>query len=110
MNPHESELRNISNIHLVIEVLTTGGHATSATWTKNGDRIYPPSRYLIVTGGSLFIGGGEVICVSNYCDVLIYRAALLVTGRLPGVYQFTGTNGNTRTPLSRSITIQGENV
>ena len=64
----------------------------------------------MVTGGSLLLGGEEVICASNLCDVKIYRVALLLTGRLPGVYQFTGTNGNTRTPLSRSITIQGENV
>ena len=64
----------------------------------------------MVTGGSLFIGGGEAICDSTSCEAIIYRVALLVRGRLPGVYQYTVTNDNTSTPLSRSITIQGENV
>ena len=64
----------------------------------------------MVTGGSLFIGGGEAICDSTSCEAIIYRVALIVRGRLPGVYQYTVTNDNTSTPLSRSITIQGENV
>ena len=105
-----SEFRNINNLTFTVEGFLTGGYATSVTWTTNSSRIYPPRRKLMVTGGSLFIGGGEVVCDGVVCDAKMYRVALLVRGRLPGVYQYTSTNDNTRTPLSRSITIQGENV
>ena len=110
MQSNVSEFRNINNLNLVIEGFTSGGEATSVTWTRNSNRIYPPERYLMVPSGVLYIGGGEVICDSTSCDAKMYRFALLVRGRLPGVYQYTGTNNKTRTPQSRSITIQGENV
>ena len=64
----------------------------------------------MVTDGSLYIRGGEAICDSTSCEAKIYKVALRVRGRLPGVYKYTVTNDNTKTPLSRSITIQGENV
>ena len=105
-----SEFRNINNLRLVVEGFLTGGNATSVTWTRSSSRIYPPRIDLMVTGGLLYIGGGEVVCDGIVCDAIMYRVALLVRGRLPGVYQYTCTNDNTRTPLSRSITIQGENV
>ena len=105
-----SEFRNINNLNLVIEGFTSGGEATSVAWTRNSNRIYPPERNIMVPGGILYIGGGEVICDSTSCNTKMYRVALLVRGRLPGVYRYTGTNVKTRTPLSRSITIQGENV
>ena len=105
-----SEFRNISNLRFVVEGFLTGGKATSVTWTRNSNRIYPPRRDLMVTGGILYIGGGEVVCDGIVCDTKMHRVVLLVRGRLPGVYQYTCTNDNTRTPLSRSITIQGENV
>ena len=64
----------------------------------------------MVTGGLLHIGGGEEIIDSTLCEAKMYRVALVVRGRLPGLYQYTVTNDNTSTPLSRSITIHGENV
>ena len=105
-----SEFRNISNLNLVIEGYTIGAKATSVTWTRNSIRINPSRRSIMVTGGLLYIGGGEATCDSTACNAKVYRVALLVRGRLPGVYQYTSTNDNTRTSQSRSITIHGENV
>ena len=105
-----SEFRNISNLRFVVEGFLTGGKAAWVTWTRNRNSIYPPRRNLMVTGGLLYIGGGEVVCDGIVCDTKMHRVALLVRGRLPGVYQYTCTNDNTKTPLSRYITIQGENV
>ena len=105
-----SEFRNINNLKLVIEGFTAGAKATSVTWTRNGDRIHPPKHEISVGVGSIYIGGGELIIDSTSCEDKVYRVALLIRGRLPGIYRYTVANDNTRTPLSRSITILGENV
>ena len=47
---------------------------------------------------------------STLCEAKMYRVAISVTKRLPGIYRYIVANDYTSTPLSRSINIQGENA
>ena len=105
-----SELRNVSNLFLTIQGYSYGAEPTSIIWTRNGNRISPHKSWISVGTGSLYIGGAKLFFEASSCENTIYVFTIEVRGRLPGIYQFTVANDNTKTPLSRSMIIQGENV
>ena len=80
---------------------TEGGPPETYTWTRNGAPI--------TNGGSfsISIGVNGVTDPSAY-DNSRYRSTLTVTGRLPGVYQYSVSNRATSNTLTSSINIEGD--
>ncbi len=85
---------------------TGGGPPVEYSWTKNGA--------VITNGGSynIFIG----INIGNHeagqfrFDIFLnafYRSTLIVTGVLPGVYQYSVNNKATPNRVDRNFNIQG---
>ncbi len=88
----DPKLLDRNDLVLVIEGITTGAQATSVTWRRNGS--------IITTGGvEFFIGGGETLHTGNPpCASQMYRAAIAISGYLPGNYTYTADNVNTADP------------
>ena len=62
---------------------TSGGPPTTYTWTRNGQVITDSASYSI----SIQVERSQVGFQNSR-----YRSTLTVTGRLPGVYQYSVTN------------------
>ena len=79
---------------------TEGGPPETYTWTRNGAPI--------TNGGSfsISIGVNGVTDSSTYANSR-YRSTLTVTGRLPGVYQYSISNRATSNTLTSNINIEG---
>ena len=79
---------------------TEGGPPETYIWTRNGAPI--------TNGGSfrISIGVNGVTDPSAY-DRSRYRSTLTVTGRLPGVYQYSVSNRATPNTLTSNINIEG---
>ncbi len=73
---------------------TGGGPPVEYTWTRNGVVITNNSSYSIS------------IWINNYNNAF-YRSTLIVTGVLPGVYQYSVNNRATPTSVDRDINIEG---
>ena len=82
---------------------TEGGPPEIYTWTRNGAPI--------INGGSfsISIGVNNVTDPSAY-DKSRYRSTLTVTGRLPGVYQYSVSNRATPNTLTSIINIEGNGI
>ena len=80
---------------------TNGGPPTTYTWTRNGQIITNDASYSISI--QIRLGSSEAFRESHY------RSTLTVTGRLPGVYQYSVTNRATSGMVTGqfTITIQG---
>ena len=80
---------------------TEGGPPETYTWTRNGATI--------TNGGSfsISIGVNGVTDPSAY-DNSRYRSTLTVTGRLPGVYQYSVSNRATPNTLTSNINIESK--
>ena len=78
---------------------TEGGPPETFIWTRNGAPI---------TGGSfsISIGVNGVTEPSAY-DNSRYRSTLTVTGRLPGVYQYSVSNRATPNTVTSNFIIEG---
>ena len=79
---------------------TSGGPPTTYTWTRNGQVITNSASYSISieaesTSGSRF-------------QKSRYRSTLTVTGRLPGVYQYSVTNRATSGMVTDTFTIESK--
>ena len=77
---------------------TTGGPPTTYTWTRNGQVITNNASYSI----SLQVGQSYTGFQNS-----LYRSTLTVTGRLPGVYQYSVTNRATSVMVTDQFTIEG---
>ena len=82
---------------------TEEGPPEAYTWTRNGAPI--------TNGGSfsISIGVNGVTDPSAYANSR-YRSTLTVTGRLPGVYQYSVSNRATNNTLTSNITIEGNGI
>ena len=79
---------------------TEGGPPETYTWTRNGAPITNNESF------SISIGVNGVTDQSAYDDSR-YRSTLTVTGRLPGVYQYSVSNRVTSNTLTSNINIEG---
>ena len=79
---------------------TSGGPPTTYTWTRDGQIITNNVPYSIAL--QLNLNTGDVFQES------IYRSRLTVTGRQPGVYQYSVTNRATSGMVTNQTTINFE--
>ena len=82
---------------------TEGGPPETYTWTRNGVSITNNDSL------SISIGVNGVTDPSAY-DNSRYRSTLTVTGRLPGVYQYSVSNRATPNTLISNINIEGNDI
>ncbi len=82
---------------------TGGGPPVEYTWTRNG--------VVITNGGSYNIFIGINNDAGQYTNEILsnayYRSTLIVTGVLPGVYQYSVNNKAMPTSVDRDINIEG---
>ncbi len=85
---------------------TSGGPPVEYTWTRNGA--------VITNNGSYSISITNIAgCLNRnwffnlFCNAL-YRSTLIVTGVLPGVYQYSVNNKATPTSVNRDFNIEGK--
>ena len=83
---------------------TGGGPPVEYTWTRNGDVITNDDSH------SIDIGIDNDRRIYHFTDRFIYsfyRSTLIVTGRLPGVYQYSVNNRATPTSVNTDFNIEG---
>ena len=80
----------ISDDEFTLTCISTGGPATTVTWTRDSEAAVGVRRSEIVNR-----------------ETAEYTNTLTVTGRLPGLYTCTVTNDVTPAGVSASITVQG---
>ena len=80
---------------------TSGGPPTTYTWRRDGQVITNSSSYSISIQTRERTNAGF--------QNSRYRSTLTVTGRLPGVYQYSVTNRVTSGMVTDSFTIDGKN-
>ncbi len=80
--------------------VTSGGPPTTYTWTRNGE--------VIADGGPYNISIAVTADTQEFREIASYTSRLLVTGHLPGVYQYTVSNRATN-QRADSSNIQGKN-
>ena len=80
---------------------TEGGPPETYTWTRNGALITNNDSF------SISIGVNGVTDSAAY-DNSRYQSTLTVTGRLPGMYQYSVTNRATTNTLTSNINIVEE--
>ena len=79
---------------------TGGGPPTTYTWTRNGQVITNSTSYSISI---------QVVHSPDGFRNSQYRSTLTVTGRLPGVYQYSVTNRATSGMVTDTVTIESKN-
>ena len=77
---------------------TSGGPPESYIWTRNGEEISDGGSYSISIGVS---GHEDAFTMSRYVS------SLIVTGNLPGVYQYSVSNRAMSNMRTASYTIEG---
>ena len=92
-----SSIKIISNFTLFGN--TSGGPPTTYTWTRNGQVITNDASYTIAI--QVNQGAGAHFAYSRY------RSTLNMTGRLPGVYQYSVTNRATSGIVTNQFIIKG---
>ena len=80
---------------------TRGGPPTTYSWTRDGQATVTDRAYSVSISANLT--AGDVAYRESH-----YYSMLSVTGRLPGVYQYSVSNRVTPTPLTDNINIKGE--
>ena len=78
---------------------TSGGPPTTYTWTRNGQVITNSASYSI----SIQVERSNAGFQNSR-----YRSTLTVTGRLPGVYQYSVTNRATSSMVTGTFTIESK--
>ncbi len=84
---------------------TSGGPPVEYTWTRNGAVITNNDSYSISLRFNNPLSGTTIGLLSN----ALYRSTLIVTGVLPGVYQYSVNNRATPTSMDRDFNIEGNN-
>ncbi len=82
---------------------TGGGPPVENTWTRNGAVITNNDSYSISLRINNEAGRFTIERFSN----AFYRSTLIVTGVLPGVYQYSVNNKATPSSLDRDFNIEG---
>ncbi len=82
---------------------TRGGPPVEYTWTRNGAVITNNGSYSNSIGINNDAGQFTIERYSN----AFYRSTLIVTGVLPGVYQYSVNNKATPNRVDRDFNIQG---
>ncbi len=82
---------------------TGGGPPVEYTWTRNGAVITNNDSYNISIRINNDAGHYTIERLSN----AYYRSTLIVTGVLPGVYQYSVNNKATPTSVNRDFNLQG---
>ena len=82
---------------------TGGGPPVENTWTRNGAVITNNDSYSI----SITLNGPVTTSTINLLSNAFYRSILIVTGVLPGVYQYSVNNKATPSSLDRDFNIEG---
>ncbi len=85
---------------------TSGGPPVEYTWTRNGAVITNNDSYSISLIINNRIGQFTLEILSN----AYYRSTLIVTGVLPGVYQYSVNNKATPTSIDGNFSIEGINL
>ena len=78
---------------------TSGGPPTTYTWTRNGQVITNSASYSISI---------QLDRSPDGFQNSRYRSTLTVTGRLPGVYQYSVTNRATSSMVTGTFTIESK--
>ncbi len=82
---------------------TSGGPPVEYTWTRNGAVITNNDSYIISVTLNYHVSTGTRNLLSN----AFYRSILIVTGVLPGVYQYSVNNKATPTSMDENFNIEG---
>ena len=102
------DFRTLHQLMVVIEGTTTGAKYINVYWTWNGKQISNGQQVHGVNIGSFFIGELEELKGGDPCETRMYRVSLTISGRLPGVYQYTVINSQSPNGVqSKEITISG---
>ena len=78
---------------------TSGGPPTTYTWTRNGQ---------VITNSASYSTSIQVELSTAGFQNSRYRSTLSVTGRLPGVYQYSVTNRATSGMVTDTFTIESK--
>ncbi len=82
---------------------TSGGPPVEYTWTRNGAVITNNDSYSISIGINFNAGRFTIQILSN----AFYRSTLIVTGVLPGVYQYSVNNKATPSSMNGNFNMEG---
>ncbi len=82
---------------------SVGGPPVEYTWTRNGVVLTNGDAYNI----SIWINNDKGQFTHNRLSDTLYRSTLIVTGVLPGVYQYSVNNKATPSSVNRDISIEG---
>ncbi len=82
---------------------TGGGPPVEYTWTRNGAVIPNNDSYII----SITLNGPVSTSIRDRLSNAFYRSILIVTGVLPGVYQYSVNNKATPTSMDGNFSIEG---
>ena len=85
---------------------TRGGPPTTYTWRRNGIEITRNSEVVGSGTYSIKIGVTRVVEVDRLDSA--YTSTLVVTGDLPGVYEYTVSNRAMASSVTDSYSIQGK--
>ncbi len=85
---------------------TGGGPPVEYTWTRNGVALTNGGSYSI----SIMIDNEAGEFTNDRLFNAYYRSTLIVTGVLPGVYQYSVNNRATPTSVDRDINIEGNGL
>ena len=96
-----SFLSNPPNATFTLFGATSGGPPTTYTWTRNGQVITNSASYSISI---------QVQRWSNGFQDSRYYSTLTVTGRLPGMYQYSVTNRATSSMVTGTFTIESKTL
>ena len=80
--------------------VTSGGPPTTYTWTRDDQVISNNDSFAII---SIAVNEDN----NRRLRDSLYRSTLTVTGRLPGVYQYSVTNRATTNMVTGSFTVEG---
>ncbi len=85
---------------------TGGGPPAEYTWTRNGAVIANDSSY----SSSIWINNDAGQYTIDRYSNAFYRSTLIVTGVLPGVFQYSVNNKATPTSVNRDFNIEGNYI
>ncbi len=85
---------------------TSGGPPVEYTWTRNGAVITNNGSYSI----SIWINNDAGRYTIERYSNAYYRSTLIVTGVLPGVYQYSVINKATPSSVNRDFNLQGNYI
>ena len=89
---------------------TSGGPPETYIWRRNGQEISDGGAYSISIRVNDVFSNSPTSTTATVNRESRYRSTLVVTGNLPGVYEYSVTNRATNTTVVDSFNIQGKHV